>query len=294
MTSKEVVDCGCNVCAGEGCLGLDEFEFESKTKRRIMLGILGLLATIISILLMLIILVQRGKGGGLTGALGGMGGQSAFGAKAGDVFTRVTVFAAIIWMTCCLLIIRVYNPPPARAATKKGSELSAYEEDDSDAGISSGVLDGAALGSESSGIGELLESDPNLSSDPDDTEDFNPGLPSDGEGGAGSAGSASPDSEFRVDPDVEESPATDEQTPGEPSGEAGSGTSDPAEMIEELGSTPVESAPVESAPVESAPVESAPVESAPVESAPVESAPVDAGLSPEVIESVAPQVPDGQ
>ena len=278
MTSKEVVDCGCNVCAGEGCLGLDEFEFESKTKRRIMLGILGLLATIISILLMLIILVQRGKGGGLTGALGGMGGQSAFGAKAGDVFTRVTVFAAIIWMTCCLLIIRVYNPPPARAATRKGAELSAYEEDSSDAGIG-GILGGGALDGDSSGIGESgigapLDSDPALSSDPDDTEDFNPGLPSDGEGGAGSAGSASPDSEFRVDPDVEESPATDEQTPGEPSGEAGSGTSDPAEMIEELGSTPVESAPVESAPVESAPV--------------------DAGLSPEVIESVAPQVPDGQ
>ena len=267
-------------------LGLDDFEFELKTKRRIMLGILGLLATVVSILLMLIILVQRGKGGGLTGALGGMGGQSAFGAKAGDVFTRVTVFAAIIWMTCCLLIIRVFNPPTAKAATKKGAELSTYEEDESDAGIG-GIPEGGVLGGGSSGIGELLDSDPALSSDPDDNQDFNPGLPLDGEGegegeGEGNApmlNEGSPDNEFRVDPAVEESPASgepapSEPAPSEPAGEAGSGTSDPVEMIEE--------------------VEPAPTEPAPTEPAPAEPAPAGAGLSPEVIESVVPQVPDGQ
>ena len=251
-------------------LGLDDFEFELKTKRRIMLGILGLLATVVSILLMLIILVQRGKGGGLTGALGGMGGQSAFGAKAGDVFTRVTVFAAIIWMTCCLLIIRVFNPPTAKAATKKGAELSTYEEDESDAGIG-GIPEGGVLGGGSSGIGELLDSDPALSSDPDDNQDFNPGLPLDGEGegNAPMLNEGSPDNEFRVDPAVEESPASGEPAPSEPAGEAGPGTSDPVEMIEE-------------------------VEPAPTEPAPTEPAPTGTGLSPEVIESVAPQVPDGQ
>ena len=45
--------------------------------------------TLLSVFLMLVILVQRGRGGGLTGALGGMGGQSAFGTKAGDLFTRI-------------------------------------------------------------------------------------------------------------------------------------------------------------------------------------------------------------
>lgn len=243
-----------------------------------MLGILGLLATVISILLMLIILVQRGKGGGLTGALGGMGGQSAFGAKAGDVFTRVTVFAAIIWMTCCLLIIRVFNPPPARAATKKGSELSAYEEDESDTGIGGGI-DGGVLDGESGGIGELLDSDPALSPNPDDTQDFNPGLPSEGEGTEGTEGNGegvegdapmlnegSPDNEFRVDPAAEESPETIEPATGEPaSGEAGSGTSDPVESIEG------------------------------VETAPEETAPAEAGgAEPEMIESVAPGSPDDQ
>lgn len=59
--------------------------------------------------MILLVLVQRGRGGGLTGALGGMGGQSAFGAKAGDVFTRITVFSAIIWIFLCLITIMSYT-----------------------------------------------------------------------------------------------------------------------------------------------------------------------------------------
>jgi preprotein translocase subunit SecG len=47
------------------------------------------------------VLVQRGRGGGLTGALGGMGGSSAFGAKAGDIFTRITIVTAAIWICVC-------------------------------------------------------------------------------------------------------------------------------------------------------------------------------------------------
>src|ERR1043166_3957809 len=53
---------------------------------------------LLSIFLTLLILVQRGRGGGLTGALGGMGGQSAFGAKAGDLFTKITIITAMIWI----------------------------------------------------------------------------------------------------------------------------------------------------------------------------------------------------
>jgi len=45
-----------------------------------------------------IILLQRGRGGGLAGAFGGLGGQSAFGTKAGDVFTKITVVIAVIWV----------------------------------------------------------------------------------------------------------------------------------------------------------------------------------------------------
>ena len=47
-----------------------------------------------AIIVIILVMLQRGKGGGLAGALGGMGGQSAFGTKAGDLFTKITVGVA--------------------------------------------------------------------------------------------------------------------------------------------------------------------------------------------------------
>jgi preprotein translocase subunit SecG len=60
--------------------------------------LLAILLTIVGFLLMFVILLQRGRGGGLAGALGGAGGQSAFGTKAGDVFTKITVGMAVVWV----------------------------------------------------------------------------------------------------------------------------------------------------------------------------------------------------
>jgi len=59
------------------------------------------LLLLVGTLLIFVVLLQRGRGGGLAGALGGMGGQSAFGTKAGDLFTRITVVLAIIWIVLC-------------------------------------------------------------------------------------------------------------------------------------------------------------------------------------------------
>ncbi|MEC9092408.1 MAG: preprotein translocase subunit SecG [Planctomycetota bacterium] len=59
--------------------------------------------------IILLVLVQRGRGGGLTGALGGMGGQSAFGAKAGDVFTKITVVSTFVWIILCLFTINQFT-----------------------------------------------------------------------------------------------------------------------------------------------------------------------------------------
>ncbi|QDT39459.1 preprotein translocase subunit SecG [Stratiformator vulcanicus] len=56
------------------------------------------LLMIVGLLLMFIILLQRGRGGGLAGAFGGAGGQSAFGTKAGDVFTRITIVVTVVWV----------------------------------------------------------------------------------------------------------------------------------------------------------------------------------------------------
>src|SRR5881394_2780785 len=63
----------------------------------------------LSIFLILVILVQRGRGGGLTGALGGMGGQSAFGTKAGDLFTRITIVVAAIWVILSMASLKILN-----------------------------------------------------------------------------------------------------------------------------------------------------------------------------------------
>ena len=52
----------------------------------------------LSVVLILIILLQRGRGGGLAGAFGGAGGQSALGTRAGDVFTKITIGLAVLWI----------------------------------------------------------------------------------------------------------------------------------------------------------------------------------------------------
>jgi preprotein translocase subunit SecG len=72
-----------------------------------MLNLLMVLLLIVSVLLIVLILIQRGKGGGLAGAFGGMGGQSAFGTKAGDLFTRITIVLAIIWILLCMAMVKL-------------------------------------------------------------------------------------------------------------------------------------------------------------------------------------------
>ncbi len=63
---------------------------------------------LMAIFLIVLVLVQRGKGGGLAGAFGGMGGQSAFGTKAGDLFTRITMVVAGIWIVLCIVAVKVH------------------------------------------------------------------------------------------------------------------------------------------------------------------------------------------
>jgi preprotein translocase subunit SecG len=82
----------------------------------------GLLMLLTALFLILLILVQRGRGGGLTGALGGMGGQSAFGTKAGDLFTRITMFVAAFWILLCIAAILVLN-------RQGGSQLTDSQKD---------------------------------------------------------------------------------------------------------------------------------------------------------------------
>ena len=76
---------------------------------------------LLSVFLILVILVQRGRGGGLTGALGGMGGQSAFGTKAGDMFTRITIVIAAIWILLSMTSLKVLGDRSASAGLAPGA-----------------------------------------------------------------------------------------------------------------------------------------------------------------------------
>jgi preprotein translocase subunit SecG len=76
------------------------------------IGLLNVLLVVTSLFLICLVLIQRGKGGGLAGALGGMGGSSAFGTKAGDVFTRITIVVASVWIVLSMILVILNNQKP--------------------------------------------------------------------------------------------------------------------------------------------------------------------------------------
>lgn len=119
----------------------------------------GIVLFIISVFLILLVLVQRGRGGGLTGALGGPGGQSAFGTKAGDVFTKITIVTAAIWIFMCALGVYWMQQPPLPLTNSTSSDIGI-----SSGASGSGASGNGATGSGTNGIGDL--GSPSLGSDP--------------------------------------------------------------------------------------------------------------------------------
>ena len=92
----------------------------------------------VGIFLIGLILLQRGRGGGLAGSFGGMGGQSAFGTKAGDIFTKITIGVAIFWITLACVCILVVN-----AAAKNGGRAKFVKEGGDKAVITAPIDDKA-------------------------------------------------------------------------------------------------------------------------------------------------------
>ncbi len=90
--------------------------------------LLGFMLVATSIFLILLVLIQRGRGGGLAGALGGMGGQSAFGTKAGDLFTKITIGVATFWILLCILSINVLGTQQSLFSTNLGGAAPAALE----------------------------------------------------------------------------------------------------------------------------------------------------------------------
>src|SRR5256885_9561221 len=90
-------------------------------------GPLNVVLIILGLFLILLILIQRGKGGGLAGAFGGLGGSSPFGSRAGDTFTRITIYAACIWLALVMLQVRAVQEA-ARTSRPSGMAATGPEQ----------------------------------------------------------------------------------------------------------------------------------------------------------------------
>ena len=91
---------------------------------------LGFSLFFISLFLIFIILIQRGRGGGLSGALGGTG-QSAFGSRAGDEMTYITLIVSAIWIFLCVVCIWVLNPKDSKQFFDDAEIEQTSNDDDS-------------------------------------------------------------------------------------------------------------------------------------------------------------------
>ncbi len=94
-----------------------------------LIGILNVLIILGSLFLICIILIQRGKGGGLAGAFGGVGGSSAFGTKAGDVFTKITIGVAAGWILTAMLLVVLTNSQAGSASSVWGDDAISPSKD---------------------------------------------------------------------------------------------------------------------------------------------------------------------
>jgi preprotein translocase subunit SecG len=83
---------------------------------------LNIVLLLIGLFLILLVLIQKGKGGGLAGAFGGAGGSSAFGSRAGDTFTRITIYVAAVWILLIMILIKLVQPT---TTTPSSAEIQA-------------------------------------------------------------------------------------------------------------------------------------------------------------------------
>jgi preprotein translocase subunit SecG len=135
----------------------------------------GILMCVTAVFLMLIVLVQRGRGGGLAGAFGGAGGQSAFGTKAGDLFTRITIGVATFWILLCIAALGLLGKERSRFGEddeKEGTSVSAPAGAGAEDGATDGATDGdGASSGGSGGSGEADSSGADSSGGADATGD---------------------------------------------------------------------------------------------------------------------------
>jgi preprotein translocase subunit SecG len=81
--------------------------------------LLNVILLLLGLFLILLVLIQRGKGGGLAGAFGGVGGSSPFGSRAGDAFTRITIYVSLVWLLLTMVQVRIVQAS-SLAASQQG------------------------------------------------------------------------------------------------------------------------------------------------------------------------------
>jgi protein translocase SecG subunit len=95
------------------------------------IAFLNFLLILANLFLILLVLIQRGKGGGLAGAFGGAGGSSAFGSRAGDTFTQITIWTAAVWLLLIMCIVNqtvvTQDPDEQKAEIRKVQQKGSGE-----------------------------------------------------------------------------------------------------------------------------------------------------------------------
>ena len=176
------------------------------------------LLMLVGLFMMLVVLIQRGRGGGLAGAFGGAGGSSAFGTKAGDVFTKITIVCALIWFCLAGFSGMALRAKESRFGGGANAETEKADDDEaSDDGTAAVPTQPATDDGDMSGTNDLTPSGdevPGLPSTP---------TPAENEAGADEAPAGDAGDEAAVgDGQPEAEPAGEPETP-EGSGEEKTG-----------------------------------------------------------------------
>jgi protein translocase SecG subunit len=88
----------------------------------VLIWLINVALLLLGLFLILLVLIQRGKGGGLAGAFGGVGGSSPFGSRAGDTFTRITIYVSCFWLILIMVqVVLIQNNAPEAQQAVAGS-----------------------------------------------------------------------------------------------------------------------------------------------------------------------------
>ncbi|MEX2187653.1 MAG: preprotein translocase subunit SecG [Pirellulales bacterium] len=111
--------------------------------------LLMILLGVTALFMIMLVLIQRGRGGGLVGALGGMGGQSAFGTKAGDLFTRVTMWSALFWIILAIGTVKYLSTASGDGFSDDFGKQRPNPQQSVESGAATGAANGTNSGDDS-------------------------------------------------------------------------------------------------------------------------------------------------